>query len=255
MAKYFIERGTHVIRDNRKNFPAELKAIQLGKGQATFYQHEGTVITKYRATKDSASKKPKIVNVLSTAHGASFGNTNRRDKDGNIIQKPTSIIAYNHNMGGVDRIDQQLDGFDVLRKSYKWYKKLFLRLVMQCALASHKLYKLKEGKEDFLYYLLDVCTQLIQHAPRFQGPIRPPLDNIARPTGRNHWPAKRESLPNWKKMSSRTKWCRVCYAKGKKMTGGSYIKSSWVCKGCPGEPGLCLPECFEQYHTKFDFIH
>ena len=114
-------------------------------------------------------------------------------------------------------------------KCYCWYcqlkldyvctslhKKLFLRLVMKCALASHKLYKLKEGKEDFLYYLLDVCNQLIQHAPRFQGPIRPPLDNIARLTGRNHWPAKRESLPNWKKMSSRTKWCRVCYAKGKK---------------------------------------
>ena len=84
LAKYFIERGIHVtgtIRHNRKNFPAELKAIQLGKGQAAFYQHEGTVIAKYRATKNSASKKPKIVNVLSTAHGASFGNTNRRDRD------------------------------------------------------------------------------------------------------------------------------------------------------------------------------
>ena len=30
-------------------------------------------------------------------------------RDGNIIQKPTSIIAYNHNMGRVDRINQQLD--------------------------------------------------------------------------------------------------------------------------------------------------
>ena len=198
LAKYFVERGTHVtgtIRDNRKNFPAELKAIQLGKGQAAFYQHEGTVITKYRATKDSVSKKPKIVNVLSTAHGASFGNINRRDSDGNIIQKPTSIIVYNHNMGGVDRIDQQLDGFDVLRKSYKWYKKLFLRLVMQCTLASHKLYKLKEGKEDFLCYLLDVCTQLIQHAPRFQGPIGPPLDNIARLTGRKPLAYKERESP------------------------------------------------------------
>ena len=92
-----------------------MKAIQLGKGQAAFYQHKGNVITKYRATKESASKKPKIVNVLSTAHGASFGNTNRRDRDGNIIQKPTSIIAYSYNMGGVYRVDQQLDGFDVLR--------------------------------------------------------------------------------------------------------------------------------------------
>ena len=29
-------------------------------------------------------------------------NTNRVDTDGNVIQKPTSIIDYNHNMGCVD---------------------------------------------------------------------------------------------------------------------------------------------------------
>ena len=28
-------------------------------------------------------------------------------------------------MGGVDMMDQQLDTIDVLRKSYKWYKKFF----------------------------------------------------------------------------------------------------------------------------------
>ena len=85
LAKYFVERDTHVtgiIRDNRKNFLSELEAVQLGKRQAAFYQHEGNVIAKYRATKDSASNKPKIVNVLSTAHDASFGNTNRRDSRG-----------------------------------------------------------------------------------------------------------------------------------------------------------------------------
>ena len=43
----------------------------------------------------------------------------RVDTDGNVIQKPTSIIDYNHNMGGVDLVDQHLDSLDVLRKSYK----------------------------------------------------------------------------------------------------------------------------------------
>ena len=41
-------------------------------------------------------------------------NTNRVDTDGNVIQKPTSIIDYNHNMVGVDLVDQQLDSLDVL---------------------------------------------------------------------------------------------------------------------------------------------
>ena len=33
------------------------------------------------------------------------------------------------------------------------------------------------------------------------------------------------------------------------------MKLTWVCKGCPGESGLCLPECFEVYHTKYDLTH
>ena len=31
------------------------------------------------------------------------------------------------------------------------------------------------------------------------------------------------------------------------------IKTTWICKGCPGQPGLCVEkDCFEIYHTKFD---
>ena len=41
-------------------------------------------------------------------------------------------------MGGVDLVDQQLDQVNVLRRTYKWYKKLALRLVMQGMLNSHK---------------------------------------------------------------------------------------------------------------------
>ena len=150
-------------------------------------------------------------------------------------------------------MDQQLEGIDVLRKSYKWYKKLFLRLIMQCALSSHKLYKLKGGKDAFLYYLLDVCTHLFCSAPRLEL-RRPAIDNIARLTGRNHWPGKRETPAEWKDVKSKVKMCRVCNAKGKKTKGGKEVKTTWTCKGCAGEPGLCVDkECFEEYHTKLDF--
>ena len=135
------------------------------------------MIAKYRALKHRASGKLKRVCVLSTAHTPAMGNTNKRDREGNIVQKPTCIISNNHMM------DQQLDGIDVLRKSYKWYKKLFMRLVMQCALSSHKLYKLNGGKDTFLYFLLGVCTHLLFNAPRLES-RRPVIDNIARLTRR-----------------------------------------------------------------------
>ena len=44
-----------------------------------------------------------------------MGNTSMKDKEGNIVQKLTCIIAYNHNIGRVDMMHQQLDGIVVLR--------------------------------------------------------------------------------------------------------------------------------------------
>ena len=35
-------------------------------------------------------------------------NTNKIDPVGSVVQKPTSIIDYMHNMGGVDPVSQQL---------------------------------------------------------------------------------------------------------------------------------------------------
>ena len=194
MAEYFLKQSTHVIgtnRDNRKHFPAELKSINLDKGAAAFYEHDCLVIAKYRACKDKSTRNPKIVHILCTAHTPEMCNTSKKDKEGNNEQKPTCIIPYNHDMGGLYTMDQQLNGIEVLRKSYKWYKKLFLSLIMQCALSSHRLYKLKGWKDVILYYLLDVCTHLFFNDPRLEM-RKQAIDNIARPTGRNHWPGKRE---------------------------------------------------------------
>ena len=109
LAKYLLQKATHVtgiITEGRKKFPTELKQVNVEKGEAVFYHSNDTVVGKYRSHKNKASGKPKLVNILSTAHGAEMANMTRRDRDGNIIQKPRSIIAYNHNMGGVDLMDQ-----------------------------------------------------------------------------------------------------------------------------------------------------
>jgi len=64
---------------------------------------------KYRATKDKAQKKQKIVHLLSTVHSNSMKNSGKSDKDGTVIKKPSCIVAYNQSMGGVDLKDQQLE--------------------------------------------------------------------------------------------------------------------------------------------------
>ena len=203
----------------------------LKKGEATFSQHNGLVVVKYRAMKDRTAGKPKVVYVLSTGHAPAMGHTNKRDKDRNAIQKLTCINTYNYSIGGVDMLDQEFDGIAVHRKSYKWYKKLFLTLVMQCALSLHKLYRHNGGKDVFLYFLLDVYTQLLLNTPRLERPLRRPVVNsIVRLAGRNHWPGRRETPAQWKGPMSKLKRCRVCMAKGKKTQGGKEIKTVSICK-------------------------
>ena len=80
---------------------------------------------KYREAKDRTAGKPKIVPVTLTKHSARMLNTSKVDKQGNIFRKTEAIVYYNSSMGGVDRMDQQLHGIQVPRKTYRWYKKTF----------------------------------------------------------------------------------------------------------------------------------
>jgi len=55
----------------------------------------------------------------------------RRKKGGeeeNVL-KPSCVAEYNRGMGGVDRQDQFLASFPLMRKSIKGYKKMFFYMV------------------------------------------------------------------------------------------------------------------------------
>ena len=130
LAKYLLERQTKTvdtIKPNRKNFPKDFPADKdMQKGTAVFKEYDNILVMKYRAAKDKSQKKPKIVHMLSTRHLANMKNTTNRDAQGNVVQKPEAIMYYYQKMGGVEKIDQQLQGIHVLRKTYKWYRKSFL---------------------------------------------------------------------------------------------------------------------------------
>ena len=51
----------------------------------------------------------------------------RRTKE--VVKKPEAVIEYNANMGGVDISDQKLKPYECLRKSVRWYKKLFFHFM------------------------------------------------------------------------------------------------------------------------------
>ena len=162
LAKYFLQNNNYVtraIRETRKHFLPELKRVTLNRGGSAYFEHDDIIVMRCRAHKSSGNAN--IVHLLTTAHKPLQTNSSKSDRDGNIIQKQSCIIDYTYNMGGVDVVDQQLDSIEVLRNSYNWYKKLFLRLFMQCVLTSEKPYRNQGGKDEFLIYILDLITLLL----------------------------------------------------------------------------------------------
>jgi hypothetical protein len=71
--------------------------------------------------------------MVSTIHDAKIVNTGRKDRKTNVdIKKPYDVVQYNKFMKGVDRADQYLSYYSVLRKTVKWSKKVLY--LLNCAL-------------------------------------------------------------------------------------------------------------------------
>ena len=134
-------------------FPKDLPAENhMPKGSAVFKGHENIFARKYRAAQNKSQNKPKAVHLLSTKHKPVMKNTSRRDHEGNVIQKPEAIIYYNHNMGGVDKIDQQLHCISVARKTFKCITKCSSNCSLWQCLAVIK-FTIKMEEEMIFYSL------------------------------------------------------------------------------------------------------
>ena len=68
--------------------------------------------------------------MLSTYHRkkvCEVGKIHRKTKE--ALKKTEAVIENNANMSGVDILDQKIKPYKCLRKSVRWYKKLFFHLM------------------------------------------------------------------------------------------------------------------------------
>ena len=256
LAMHFLANQTHLcgtIKNNRKNYSKDIVRENLEKGDAAFYKcnESKMVAIKYRAIKDKANKKPKVVYLLSTTHQPQMIQIAAYNPTGEPVHKPQAITSYNSHMGGVDMVDQQLHGIQTIRKTYKWYRKLAIRLLTQAFLNAHKVYKFHTGSnESFLEFLHEIISGYCSQAQ----PIvlnRIPVDHHKRLTER-HFPVQKKPTEGTKDKHP-TKECRVCRARKIRTPSGGIIKTTYLCPDCPGEPGLHPEECFKAFHTKLDY--
>nr|CAH7745804.1 unnamed protein product [Callosobruchus chinensis] len=144
---------------NRRNMPKFAKSTRAtSRGESEFYCNQyGTLAVKWKDTKD--------VVALSNCHTTAEVNVLRTNKDGSgeNVNCPESIAYYNAHMGGVDLSDQLAGLYDMDRKSLKWWKKVFFRLLMTCCVNSWIIFReiRRHSTLPFLDFLVCLAEQLI----------------------------------------------------------------------------------------------
>ncbi|KAJ8945520.1 hypothetical protein NQ314_009195, partial [Rhamnusium bicolor] len=56
------------------------------------------------------------------------------------VKKPLCVVKYNKRMGAADKSDMMISSIECVRKSMKWYKKVFMHTLHICLLNSHAMF-------------------------------------------------------------------------------------------------------------------
>ena len=174
-------------------------------------------------------------------------------------------------MGSVDQADQLLKPYSSGRKSLAWFKKLGLHFIDRMLLNAFILYKNQHPqsykKKRLLDFIKEVSTGLLMKYSKAASEMlnqyertrkrnpkegrrpaptmadqQPPVVAPVGPPPPMHQRIKKP--PTGKKARPQVR-CRECtHSTGKRK------ETSWICAGCPEQPGLCTPECFAAFHHR-----
>ena len=260
LAAYLSTKNTHLcgtVKHNRQGMPKdELRAENLDRGQIAHFLHEDKVLLalKYREAMDRSTGKPKVVHMLTTMHDCSTvdtGRVTRRDPPLAII-KPKCVSTYNKYMGGVDKTDQMLGlrSLCPMRKSLKWYQKLFIRLLLQMHLNAYQLYQKENhnSKRSLRWFVYEVVkTWTTSNAVQQQhGAPRGQNERTVRLNGKIHMPW---IVPNSGQNKGRAQRnCRVCTARGHRTSTTTMCKTCVEHSVLKTKPGLCIKVCTQCDH-------
>lgn len=115
---------------------------KLKKSECLFQRKDHVMAVKWRDTRD--------VFMLSTRHNFTVREVNEKKKKKGIVKniKPDVVTDYNKCQVGVDKAYQLLSHYAFEKKTIKWWKKLFLHLLMILAVKSYKIFRMMPGKSE-----------------------------------------------------------------------------------------------------------
>ena len=242
------------ILSTRKDFPVDLRGVSLEKGQFLFRQ-SGNIVANVWMDK-------KIVSALSTMSDPDISHpVKRKQKDGTtlMVDCPSSIVAYNKYIGGVDRGDQLRSYYRVRLKSRKYYKYVFWFLfdvvVTNAFILSRYAITTNPGptsRQTLKYYWLKLAEQLIgSYCSRLRVGRRRLHPLPPQPSTASGQPQQRPLISHLPCKGKSTR-CQYC---GKIRRPTQRKETIWYCSGCDGQPALCLSvrddgfDCYRLWHS------
>lgn len=127
---------TGTIQRNKKFLPTEVSTPNFGADEYVAYRMNNLLALAW--------KDKRVVTMLSSNDISKMKTVSRTVKHGIRIEikKPQVILNYNKSMGGIDLADQYGSTYCFMRKSMKWWRKLFFWGLEACSINSYILYNI-----------------------------------------------------------------------------------------------------------------
>jgi hypothetical protein len=242
---YLHENGTNAcgtVRPNRKEMP---KFSKLKRGQIES-KHRGPLLAlKWCDKRD--------VHMLTTLHDDLMTQTSKiNHKTGEPVIKPQCVLDYNKSMGIVDKADMMITSLSCMRKSLKWYKKVFFHIIDLYLLNAFLLYKTTNAnKIVFAEFQLTVIREILQkYGPPLQLLTATPSTSNSDDFRKNFTRAE-DHMPDFITPDKDIRKCRrrCCYCSKKKQKP---VLTKFMCKTC--DAPLCAVPCFKLYHKEKRYL-
>lgn len=222
LAKMLLARNTYctgTLRKGRKGSANDVICAKLKKGESKAMYLDHILIGKWRDKREVIYISSEFENDMTTV----------MSRNGIEKEKPLPIAMYNKYMGGVDKQDQLMAYYPVIRKTLRWYKKLAIHIFQLLLINSHILYNKYHEKMTLSRFRMSVIANLLPEPQQVKKtkPVDHMLSKITATNEKGHTMRKR---------------CRICTRKKLRKD------TLFHCLACPDNPGLCMGICFAEYH-------
>lgn len=209
------------------------KKRKLHKGEYFFMCNKnGTLATKWQDSKE--------VFAMSNCLPANIDTVERKNKVGEKEKYscPQIISIYNSIMGGVDLADQMMAVYDPDRRTDKWWKRVFTKLLMAAVVNSWVAYKqfLRNPNIKLKSFLVPLAENLCK-VGSISAARKAPKKGRPKEAVRNFGHHQIQKLENKQRRK-----CSYCYATRNKKE----VKVRQICVEC--NVALCI-NCFDAYHN------